>query len=85
MLVVPGGGPFADAVRAVDAQVGLADDVAHALALRAMDRLGVLLAPLLPDAEVLTGLVAPGGLAIVLAASAFAGRDHRRCRGGDPG
>ena len=74
MLVVPGGGPFADAVRAVDAQVGLADDVAHALALRAMDRLGVLLAPLLPDAEVLTGLVAPGGLAIVLAASAFAGR-----------
>ncbi|MBV9684636.1 MAG: hypothetical protein JO046_22785, partial [Solirubrobacterales bacterium] len=30
VLVVPGGGPFADAVRAVDAQVRLADDIAHA-------------------------------------------------------
>ena len=59
VLVVPGGGPFADAVRAVDAQVGLADEVAHALALRAMDQLGVLLASLLPDAELLTDLVAP--------------------------
>jgi aspartokinase-like uncharacterized kinase len=74
VLVVPGGGPFADAVRAVDEQVGLADGVAHALALRAMDQLGVLLAALLPDAELLTELVAPGGLAIVQAAPAFAGR-----------
>jgi aspartokinase-like uncharacterized kinase len=74
VLVVPGGGPFADVVRAVDAQVGLADHVAHALALRAMDQLGVLLAPLLPDAELLTGLAAPGGLAIVLAAPAFGRR-----------
>ena len=48
VLVVPGGGPFADAVRALDAQVGLGDDVAHVLALRAMDQLGVLLAPMLP-------------------------------------
>lgn len=74
VLVVPGGGPFADAVRAVDAQVGLADDVAHALALRAMDQFGVLLAPLLPDAELLTDLVAPGALGMVVAAPAFAGR-----------
>jgi 5-(aminomethyl)-3-furanmethanol phosphate kinase len=74
VLVVPGGGPFADAVRAVDAQVGLADDVAHALALRAMDQLGVLLAPLLPGAELLTGLVAPRALAVLQAAAAFGGR-----------
>jgi 5-(aminomethyl)-3-furanmethanol phosphate kinase len=74
VLVVPGGGPFADAVRAVDAQVGLADGVAHALALRAMDQLGVLLAPLLPGAEVLTRLVAPRSLGLLLAAPAFAGR-----------
>ena len=74
MLVVPGGGPFADAVRAVDEQVGLGDHVAHALALRAMDQLGVLLAAMLPDAELLTELVAPAGLAIVRAAPAFAGR-----------
>ena len=72
--VVPGGGPFADAVRAVDAQVGLADDIAHALALRAMDQLGVLLRPMLPDAELLTGLVAPRALGLVVAAEAFRGR-----------
>ncbi len=74
VLVVPGGGPFADAVRAVDVQVGLGDDVAHALALGAMDQLGALLAPLLPGAERLTTLVAPGRLGLVTAARAFADR-----------
>ena len=74
MLVVPGGGPFADAVRAVDAQVGLGDEVAHGLALRAMDQLGVLLAPMLPDAELLTDLVAPRALGMLAVAPAFAGR-----------
>ena len=63
MLVVPGGGPFADAVRAVDEQVGLDDATAHALALRAMDQLGVLLRPLLPAAELLDDLVTPRALA----------------------
>jgi aspartokinase-like uncharacterized kinase len=74
VLVVPGGGPFADAVRAVDAQVGLGDDVAHALALRAMDQLGVLLRPLLPTAELLSGLAAPRPLGLVLAEPAFRDR-----------
>lgn len=73
VLVVPGGGPFADAVRAVDEQVGLDDATAHALALRAMDQLGVLLRRLLP-AELLEELVAPRGLALLQAAPAFAGR-----------
>ncbi|HSC02054.1 MAG TPA: hypothetical protein VLC49_02015 [Solirubrobacteraceae bacterium] len=74
VLVVPGGGPFADAVRAVDAQVGLGDGIAHALALRAMDQFGMLLAPLLPEAEPLTGLVAPRSIGLLAAAPAFAGR-----------
>jgi aspartokinase-like uncharacterized kinase len=74
VLVVPGGGPFADAVRALDARVGLGDDVAHSLALRAMDQLGVLLRPLLPGAELLTSLLAPGGLGLVLATEAFQDR-----------
>lgn len=74
VLVVPGGGPFADAVRAVDAQVGLGDDLAHALALRAMDQLGLLLGPLLPTPELLTRLVAPRALGVVLAAPAFRDR-----------
>jgi 5-(aminomethyl)-3-furanmethanol phosphate kinase len=74
LLVVPGGGPFADAVRAIDAQVGFADDVAHALGLRAMDQLGVLVASLLPPAQLLTGLVAPRGLGLLVAAAAFEAR-----------
>lgn len=74
VLVVPGGGPFADAVRAVDAQVGLADEIAHVLALRAMDQLGTLLEPLLPGAELLAQLAAPRSLGLVLAASAFKDR-----------
>lgn len=74
VLVVPGGGPFADAVRAVDAQVGFADEIAHALALRAMDQLGTLLKPLLPGAELLAQLAAPRSLGLVLAASAFKDR-----------
>jgi aspartokinase-like uncharacterized kinase len=74
VLVVPGGGPFADAVRAVDQLVGLADATAHALALRAMDQLGVLLRPLLPAAELFTDLTAPSALALLQAAPAFARR-----------
>ncbi len=74
VLVVPGGGPFADAVRAVDARVGLADDIAHRLALHAMDQLGALLAPMLPGAELLTDLVAPRALGLLAVAPAFAGR-----------
>jgi aspartokinase-like uncharacterized kinase len=74
VLVVPGGGPFADAVRAVDAQVGLADDVAHVLALRAMDQLGVVLRGLLPDAELLADLGAPRSLGLLLVTPAFESR-----------
>ena len=74
VLVVPGGGPFADAVRAVDEQVGLDDATAHALALHAMDQLGVLLRPLLPAAELLADLVTPRSLGLLEVAPAFAGR-----------
>jgi 5-(aminomethyl)-3-furanmethanol phosphate kinase len=74
VLVVPGGGPFADAVRAVDAQVGLSDGVAHRLAMQAMDQLGALLAPMLPSAEPVADLVAPSGLGVLAVAPAFAGR-----------
>jgi 5-(aminomethyl)-3-furanmethanol phosphate kinase len=74
VLVVPGGGPFADAVRAVDERVGLDDATAHALAMRAMDQLGVLLRPLLPAADLLSDLVAPRALGLLQVAPAFMGR-----------
>lgn len=74
VLVVPGGGPFADAVRAVDERVGFDDATAHLLALRAMDQLGLLLSPLLPGAELLDDLVTPRSLGLLGAAAAFEGR-----------
>jgi len=38
MVVVPGGGPFADVVRDVDRRLGLSDDAAHWAAVLAMDQ-----------------------------------------------
>ncbi len=49
MLVVPGGGVFADAVRDVDRRVGLSDDAAHWMAVLAMDQYAHLIASRLPD------------------------------------
>lgn len=37
LVIVPGGGPFADTVRALDGQLSIGDDIAHWLAIRAMD------------------------------------------------
>ena len=74
VLVVPGGGPFADAVRTVDRDGELGDPLAHRLALAAMDQLGTVLSELLPGAEPIADLRAPAGLGLLRAASAFAGR-----------
>jgi aspartokinase-like uncharacterized kinase len=44
LLVVPGGGPFADAVREVDRRLRLPDDAAHWMAVLAMDQHAYLVA-----------------------------------------
>ena len=44
MAIVPGGGPFADAVRDADRRFDLADDTAHWMAVLAMDQYAHLLA-----------------------------------------
>ena len=44
LLVVPGGGPFADAVRQVDREFTLSDDAAHWMAVLAMDQYAHLIA-----------------------------------------
>jgi len=44
MVLVPGGGPFADAVRAVDQALGLPPDASHWMAVLAMDQYAHLLA-----------------------------------------
>jgi (4-(4-[2-(gamma-L-glutamylamino)ethyl]phenoxymethyl)furan-2-yl)methanamine synthase len=49
LLVVPGGGPFAEAVREVERHVGVGDDAAHWMAVLAMDQYAHLVAAQLPD------------------------------------
>lgn len=51
ILIVPGGGPFADAVRSVSEQHPLADDDAHWMAILGMDQFAILLASRIRNAE----------------------------------
>jgi aspartokinase-like uncharacterized kinase len=50
MIVVPGGGPFADAVRAFDRSSPLSPAAAHWMALLAMDQYGHVLVDRIPGA-----------------------------------
>ncbi len=58
-IVVPGGGRFANAVRAAQADWGIPDDAAHAMALLAMAQYGLALHARAPALAVARGL---GGL-----------------------
>ena len=60
VLVVPGGGPFADVVREVDGRIGLADDAAHWMAVLGMDQYAHLLASRMPLSVVISD---PGQMA----------------------
>lgn len=46
IVLVPGGGPFADRVRDLQAQWAFSDKAAHAMALRAMEQYGLMMAGL---------------------------------------
>ena len=54
LLVVPGGGPFAEAVRLVDRRLRLTDDAAHWMAILAMDQYAHLIAGRLTAAALVT-------------------------------
>jgi aspartokinase-like uncharacterized kinase len=56
LLVVPGGGPFADAVRVVHRQHRLTDSVSHWMAILAMDQYAHLVASRMPASVLVTGL-----------------------------
>ena len=51
IVVVPGGGPFADVVRATQAEIGFDDEAAHEMALLAMRQFGRALVSLRPGFE----------------------------------
>lgn len=56
VLLVPGGGPFADAVRSADAKQPLTAQTAHQMALLAMHQWGLMLADKLPNVQWLHAL-----------------------------
>ena len=63
VVVVPGGGEFADVVRDVDARFGLGSWVSHRMAVLGMDQFGLLLSDLIPGCRVACSLGVVGGLA----------------------
>jgi aspartokinase-like uncharacterized kinase len=69
VVVVPGGGPFADAVRDFDRRLGLSDDAAHWMAIRAMDQYGHVLAERIERAVLVEE---PGGIGAALGAGRVA-------------
>jgi 5-(aminomethyl)-3-furanmethanol phosphate kinase len=58
LLVVPGGGPFADVVRTEERRYPLANSTAHWMAILAMDQYGYLLSDLIPGSGVVRDLEA---------------------------
>ena len=54
LLIIPGGGPFADAVRDQDARLTLTDDAAHWMAVLGMDQYAHLIASRMPRAVLVT-------------------------------
>lgn len=61
LVVIPGGGPFADAVREADRRLGLPPSTAHWMAILAMDQFAELLGVVVPGGEIVrdsSGVVA---------------------------
>ena len=77
LLVVPGGGEFADAVRAYDRRVGLRARSAHWMAILAMDQFGWALSELIPGAVRPVGprAGAAGVVPVLLPSALLAERD----------
>lgn len=52
LVIIPGGGEFADTVRKLDKQFNLSNQASHRMAILAMDQYGLLLADLIPDVSI---------------------------------
>lgn len=62
VLVVPGGGEFADVVRAADSRFSPSSQVSHKMAVLGMDQFGLLLSDLTPNSRVALSLSVVEGL-----------------------
>jgi 5-(aminomethyl)-3-furanmethanol phosphate kinase len=56
LIIVPGGGEFADVVRSVDTRFSLSCGVSHKMAILGMDQYGLLLSDLMPNSVVVSTL-----------------------------
>jgi 5-(aminomethyl)-3-furanmethanol phosphate kinase len=56
LIIVPGGGEFADVVRILDKRFSLSCGVSHKMAILGMDQYGLLLSDLIPNSVVLSKL-----------------------------
>jgi hypothetical protein len=56
IIVVPGGGEFADVVRVLDERFSLSDSVSHKMAILGMDQYGFLLSDLIKNSQVINQL-----------------------------
>jgi aspartokinase-like uncharacterized kinase len=70
LLVVPGGGSFADAVRDCDRRYGLSHAAAHRMAILAMEQFAWLLSELIPGAVRSAALRSAGPVSVWLPATA---------------
>lgn len=59
LLIVPGGGPFADTVRKAQQDHGFSDKTAHQMAINAMRQFALLLNDFCPSAQLLSDLQQP--------------------------
>ncbi len=81
LVVVPGGGNFADTVRTMDRQFGLSAVATHRMAIYGMDQYGLMLADLAPNAlavdtlEAAKSATAGGKLAILLVSNLMSTQD----------
>jgi aspartokinase-like uncharacterized kinase len=75
LLVVPGGGELADAVREYDRRYGLSAEAAHWMAILAMDQLGWALSELIPGAVRRTDLEVGDGVSVLLPYALLRERD----------
>ena len=69
VIVIPGGGPFADQVRRTQHDLGASEDAAHWMAILAMDQYAHLLAERVPGGRLVEE---PGAIAAVLSAGEIA-------------
>lgn len=82
LVVVPGGGEFADIVRNLDMRLHLSRKATHRMAILAMDQYGLLLVDLMPDSipvdnlENVQGVLDSGRLSVFLPAAALSFEDE---------